>query len=66
MKLGAGTIYGEIKTLFDRGWIRTSEDVGRKKEYIITEEGKKVIQSEISRLRELFDNGVRITGGGKF
>lgn len=66
VKLGAGTIYGAIKTLLDRGWIQTFEDDGRKKEYIITDEGKKVIKSEISRLRELFDNGVRITGGGKF
>lgn len=66
VKLGAGTIYGAIKTLLDRGWIKTFEDDGRKKEYIITDEGKKVIYSEILRLRELFENGTRITGGGKF
>lgn len=66
VKLGAGTIYGAIKTLLDRGWIKAFEDDGRKKEYIITDAGKLVIESEISRLRELFDNGIRITGGGQF
>ena len=65
VKLGAGTIYGAIKTLLDRGWIKAFEEDGRKKEYIITEKGKEVIAYEISRLRELFDNGIRITGGSE-
>ncbi|RKJ27008.1 PadR family transcriptional regulator [Butyricicoccus sp. 1XD8-22] len=65
VNLGAGTIYGAIKSLLEKGWIRPIEDDGRKKEYIITNEGKKIIEYEISRLKELFENGIRITGGAK-
>lgn len=61
VRLGAGTIYGAIKTLLERGWIEALDGDGRKKEYIITESGKKVVEYEILRLRELFDNGIRIT-----
>lgn len=61
VRLGAGTIYGAIKTLLERGWIEALEGDGRKKEYVITESGKEVVHCEILRLRELFDNGIRIT-----
>lgn len=61
VRLGAGTIYGAIKTLQEREWIEALEGDGRKKEYIITTTGKQVVNHEISRLRELFDNGIRIT-----
>lgn len=61
---GAGTIYGAIKTLLERDWIEALDGGdGRKKEYIITETGKTVVEYEILRLRELFDNGIRITRG---
>ncbi|CAM5223813.1 PadR family transcriptional regulator OS=Ureibacillus acetophenoni OX=614649 GN=SAMN05877842_10373 PE=4 SV=1 [Ureibacillus acetophenoni] len=63
VKLGAGTIYGAIKTLLDKGWIRSVDDDGRKKEYMITSLGKEMIEYEISRLKELYDNGIRITRG---
>ncbi|MFJ7952106.1 PadR family transcriptional regulator [Lysinibacillus sp. NPDC096418] len=63
VRLGAGTIYGAIKTLQEREWIKALEGDGRKKEYIITATGKKVVNHEILRLRELFDNGIRITEG---
>ncbi|MBD8520615.1 PadR family transcriptional regulator [Lysinibacillus fusiformis] len=63
VRLGAGTIYGAIKTLLERGWIEALDEDGRKKEYAITETGKKIVEYEILRLRELFDNGIRITRG---
>ena len=63
VRLGAGTIYGAIKTLLERGWIEALDGDGRKKEYIITETGKTVVEDEILRLRDLFDNGIRITKG---
>lgn len=61
--LGAGTIYGAIKSLIKKGWIITYEEDGRKKDYIITELGKKIVEQEIIRLRELYDNGIQITRG---
>ncbi len=63
VKLGAGTIYGAIKSLLDKGWIKPVDDDGRKKEYIITSLGKEILENEILRLKELYENGIRITGG---
>jgi DNA-binding PadR family transcriptional regulator len=63
--LGAGTLYGAINTLVEKGWITlvSGERDSRKKEYLITELGKTVVNLEIVRLEELAANGRRITGG---
>lgn len=63
VELGPGTIYGAIKTLVKRKWIVPLDDDGRKKEYIITESGKLLIEAEIKRLEELHHNGLLITKG---
>lgn len=63
LELGAGTLYGAINTLLDKGWIRLySEDKQsrKKKQYIITEEGILALQQEIERLEELLENGKRM------
>lgn len=51
--LGAGTLYGAIKTLINKGWIieLVQNESDRKKEYIITEFGKDVVKKEIKRLK---------------
>jgi len=53
--LGAGTLYGAINTLSEKQWIRVvSEDKdSRKKEYVITDSGRKVLDIELARLKEL-------------
>ena len=65
VNLAAGTLYGAIGTLCDRGWIQSQGDCGndRRKEYAITPLGQTAVQAEIGRLRELLENGVNITGG---
>lgn len=58
--LGAGTLYGAINTMLDKGWIKLySEDVAsrKKKEYIITNIGKEIVKFETDRLEELIRNG---------
>lgn len=63
LEMGAGTLYGAINTLLDKGWIRLySEDKQsrKKKQYIITEEGSLALQQEIERLEELLENGKRM------
>jgi len=65
VRLAAGTLYGAISTMLDKGWIQalTSEANSRKKEYIITDQGKAVAAAELARLRELVRNGETMMGG---
>ena len=63
VELGPGTIYGAIKTLVKRKWIVPIDEDGRKKEYVITDAGKLMVEFELERLYELHHNGVLITKG---
>lgn len=62
VKLAAGTLYGAINSLLEKGWIMAlpGEKDSRKKEYVITEAGKTVLEAELQRLKELVENGMRI------
>ena len=62
VKLAAGTLYGAINSLLERGWIMAlpGEKDSRKKEYVITADGKAVLKAEIQRLKELVENGTRM------
>ena len=62
VKLAAGTLYGAINTLLEKGWIQSlpGETDTRKKEYQITEQGTQVLRAELLRLRELIENGMQI------
>lgn len=64
VRLAAGTLYGALNSLCEKGWIiqLPCDDGSRRKEYRLTERGKKVLQNEVSRLRELVDNGENILG----
>ncbi|HAS74880.1 MAG TPA: PadR family transcriptional regulator [Clostridiales bacterium UBA8960] len=70
VSLGAGTLYGALNTLLEKGWIRAleGEKDSRKKEYIITSNGKAIVDWELKRLEELLANGRKIIdlheGGG--
>ena len=59
VRLAAGTLYGAITTLLEKGWIESvdAEDASRKKEYMITDTGREVLRAEYSRLKELVENG---------
>lgn len=65
VRLAAGTLYGAINTLLERGWITALPGArdSRKKEYQITNLGKKAVAAEITRLQELLKNGRQIMGG---
>lgn len=60
--ISAGTLYGALSTLMERGWITQLEVVAdsRRKEYMITDAGRAVLEAELSRLEELVVNGKRI------
>ena len=59
--LSAGTLYGAISNLLEKGWIlpcgESSDTDGRRKMYQITDEGQKVLLAEFQRLEELVENG---------
>lgn len=59
--LSAGTLYGAISNLLEKGWIlpcgESPESDGRRKMYRITELGQEVLKAEYNRLKELVENG---------
>ena len=67
LKLAAGTLYGAISTMLEKGWITALDGTadGRKKEYLITGAGREMLRAEYARLRELVDNGRTILGGAE-
>jgi len=62
VSLGAGTLYGAINTLVEKGWIvpLAGPADARKKEYQITDKGRQVVRDELTRLQELVESGKRI------
>ncbi len=65
LRLAAGTLYGALSTLLEKGWIQTvtAERDSRKKEYLITDAGRAVLREEMRRLEELLYNGRNLLGG---
>lgn len=65
VRLAAGTLYGALNTLQDKGWIEALPCTpgSRKKEYRITAAGRAAVENELDRLRELVKNGKQVTGG---
>jgi DNA-binding PadR family transcriptional regulator len=61
--LGAGTLYGAINTILEKQWIRVASEAtaadsdSRRKEYVITELGRKKLDRELRRLKELHTIG---------
>ncbi len=65
VNLAAGTLYGAIATMLERGWITAlpGETNSRRKEYVITEGGKTAVRNELLRLKELVENGELVESG---
>lgn len=61
LKLSAGTLYGAISNLVEKGWItpcgESTDSDGRRKMYQITTLGQDVLHAEYNRLQELVENG---------
>ena len=57
--LGDGTLYGAIQTLQKKGWIdiySVDMESRKKKEYVLTAQGREVLLAEKARLAELLEN----------
>lgn len=65
--LGAGTLYGALNTLHEKGWIEPCGAAeGRKKEYRITPQGRDAAEKELRRLQELTQLAQDIMGGAGY
>jgi DNA-binding PadR family transcriptional regulator len=64
--LGAGTLYGAIQTLVAKKWITPVGGDGHanRKDYRITEAGRKAAEEELKRLEEVRSLASTIIGGG--
>lgn len=67
IRLAAGTLYGALNALADKGWIilLPVASGSRRKEYVITDDGMYILKNEISRLKELAENGEAVLKGEK-
>lgn len=57
IKIGAGTMYGNLSRMEKEGLITPVAEEDRKKIYQITEKGKMILKFEIVRLEELVRHG---------
>jgi len=57
VKIGPGTLYGAFSTLESEGLIVKVDEVERRKSYMLTEKGKKVLKEHIRRSEILVKNG---------
>ena len=69
VSIGAGTPYGAISSLTEKGWIRAAEghaDGGRaserRKAYVITEGGRRAFAREVERLESLVADARSVAG----
>lgn len=65
IRLAAGTLYGALSTMSDKGWITLLPvaDGSRKKEYQLTPLGRSILEKELDRLRELVASGEQVMKG---
>ena len=64
VRLAAGTLYGALASLCEKGWIVPVPSAGdtRRKEYQLTPMGLAILKKEHTRLRRLVEDGQRIFG----
>ncbi|MBQ9990935.1 MAG: PadR family transcriptional regulator [Lachnospiraceae bacterium] len=67
VKMGTGTLYTMLGRLVEDKMIVVINEEDGKKTYQITEDGKILLFREVDRLRQQYENGIKILGeyGGK-
>ncbi len=60
--MGPGTLYGAINNLLKKELIKpiNESENDRRKEYIITQEGKEIVENEIRRLEDIYSTAIKI------
>ena len=62
--MGPGTLYNLLEQFLAAGYIRETRVEGRRRSYLITEAGRKALEDEYRRLRQLAADYEVITGEG--
>lgn len=64
LTLGAGTLYGALNALQEKGWIApVGTQSGRKREFTVTPLGREMTVRELERLKKLAKTAQEIIGG---
>ena len=61
VKVGPGTLYGAFTSLEKEGLIVKVKEEDRRKSYVLTAKGKKVLMNQIKRLKIMTQNGLSVT-----
>ena len=56
VQIGPGTLYNLLESFLDADMIRETKVEGRKRSYIITEEGRQALKAEYQRLQVLIQD----------
>jgi len=59
VRLGAGTLYGALARLEQRGWIEPLAAVDRRRPYRLTDQGTAVLRAQLHDLRDIASAGLR-------
>jgi DNA-binding PadR family transcriptional regulator len=59
VRLGAGTLYGAITRLEEKGWIRPMESGDRRKPYRLTAAGKRHLEEELANMDRVVKTTMR-------
>lgn len=63
VRVGPGTLYALLGKFEKQNIIRETEVQGRKRSYIITDKGKKILEEEYKRLITMVNDGMIHMGG---
>jgi DNA-binding PadR family transcriptional regulator len=63
IRIGAGTIYSSLSRLEKDGLITHYAEEDRRKLFVISDIGSIILKTEISRLKELYENGTKFEEG---
>jgi DNA-binding PadR family transcriptional regulator len=58
-RLGAGTLYGAITRLEERGWIRPVPSDNRRQPYSITTTGRRYLEEQVATLDQIVKTALR-------
>jgi len=60
VKVGPGTLYGAFTSLGKEGLIVKVKEENRRKSYVLTPKGKKILMNQIKRLEIMNQNGLSV------